>query len=189
MKAPRPAAEPAASSPTQEEESPTLESFLPSPAHAARALSEAAAAAKVEPEPALVPVAPHGLRSARLVDAHGRRATVIVRGEDEARDVALDADVDAAVVREALEVGDRVMVEPGDDGELVLVGVLRCRQPEKLRLVAPVVEIEADQELLLRSGKAAVRLREDGEIEIVGSRISAASRGLFRLVGRMLRLN
>mgnify|MGYP000741516851 CR=1 FL=1 len=27
------------------------------------------------------------------------------------------------------------------------------------------------------------------DIEVVGSRISAASRGLFRLVGRMLRLN
>lgn len=188
MKAPRPAAEPAASSPAQEEESPTLESFLPSPAHAARALSEAAAAA-AEPERAPTPAVVHGLRSARLVDAHGRRATVILRGEDEPCDVALDADVDAAVVREALEVGDRVMVEPGEDGELVLVGVLRCRQPEKLRLVAPVVEIEADQELVLRSGKSALRLREDGEIEIVGSRISAASRGLFRLVGRMLRLN
>ena len=114
---------------------------------------------------------------------------MIVRGEDEPRDVTLDPDVDAAVVSDALEVGDRVMVEATEDGELVLVGVLRCRVPEKVKLVAPVVEIEADRELLLRSGKAALRLRDDGEVEIVGSRISAASRGLFRLVGRMLRLN
>ena len=69
------------------------------------------------------------------------------------------------------------------------MGVLRSRQPEKLVLRASVIEIEAEQELLLRSGKGAMRIREDGDIEVVGSRISAASRGLFRLVGRMLRLN
>jgi hypothetical protein len=33
---------------------------------------------------------------------------------------------------------------------------------------------------------AAIRV---GDVELVGSRIRAASRGLFRLVGRMLRLN
>jgi hypothetical protein len=39
------------------------------------------------------------------------------------------------------------------------------------------------------AGRGAIRIRGDGDIEIVGSRISAASRGLFRLVGRILRLN
>ncbi|MEZ4311015.1 MAG: hypothetical protein R3F14_23480 [Polyangiaceae bacterium] len=43
--------------------------------------------------------------------------------------------------------------------------------------------------MLLRAGRAALRLREDGDVELVGSRISAASRGLFRIVGRILRLN
>ena len=49
--------------------------------------------------------------------------------------------------------------------------------------------IDAAEELVLRAGRAALRLREDGDVELVGSRISAASRGLFRLVGRILRLN
>jgi hypothetical protein len=130
-----------------------------------------------------------GLVSARVVDLRGRSATVQLRGDDGPVDVELDPDVDAAVVAEALENGDRVMVESDERGELALVGVLRCRIPEKLKISAATIEIEAEREVVLRSGRAALRLREDGEIDLVGSRISAASRGLFRLVGRMLRLN
>jgi hypothetical protein len=130
-----------------------------------------------------------GMRSARLVDTFGRRATVVLRGEDSPIDVEIDAEVDAVVVQAALENGDRVMVEPDERGELSVVGVLQCRRPEKLKITAETVEIEAEREVVFRSGKSALRLREDGEIDLVGSRISAASRGLFRLVGRMLRLN
>ena len=130
-----------------------------------------------------------GMRSARLVDTFGRRATVVLRGEDTPIDVEIDAEVDAVVVQAALENGDRVMIEPDERGELSVVGVLQCRRPEKLKITAETVEIEAEREVVFRSGKSALRLREDGEIDLVGSRISAASRGLFRLVGRMLRLN
>ena len=49
--------------------------------------------------------------------------------------------------------------------------------------------IEAEREILIRSGRGAMRIREDGDIEVVGSRISTMSRGLFRIVGRVLRLN
>ena len=99
------------------------------------------------------------------------------------------SEVDTEVVREALENGDRAMVEMGDEGELVIAGVLKARAPERIRLRAEVIEIEAEREVLLRSGDGAMRIREDGDVELLGSRISAASRGLFRLVGRMLRLN
>lgn len=130
-----------------------------------------------------------GLRSARLVGLSGRTASVLVRGDEQAREIGLDPDVDTSIVLEALENGERVMVEEDEVGELVVVGVLRSRQPDKIKISASVVEIEGDREVLIRSGKGALRIREDGDIEIVGSRISAASRGLFRLVGRMLRLN
>lgn len=153
-----------------------LEAFLP--ASAVKDLS-------VAPPP----VAPVGLRSARLVGLAGRTASVFLRGDDQPREIGLDPDVDASVVLEALENGERVMVEDDEEGELVVVGVLRSRQPDKIKLSASVIEIEADREVLIRSGKGALRIRDDGDIEIVGSRISAASRGLFRLVGRMLRLN
>ena len=49
-------------------------------------------------------------------------------------------------------------------------------------------DIEAGS-VVLRAGRGALRLREDGDVELVGSRISTMSRGLFRIVGRVLRLN
>lgn len=130
-----------------------------------------------------------GVRSARLLSHAGRLAVVELRGEAEPRQVRLDPEVDAQIVADALESGERVLVEADEEGEVAIIGVLRSRVPEKLVLRADKVEIEGDSELLLHSGKGALRLRQDGDIELVGSRISAASRGLFRLVGRMLRLN
>jgi hypothetical protein len=130
-----------------------------------------------------------GVRSARLLSHSGRSAVVELRGDDEPREVPLDSEVDAAIIAEALETGERVLVEADETSELAVVGVLRSRVPEKLVLRANVIELDADQEVVLRSGKGAFRIREDGDIEVVGSRISAASRGLFRLVGKMLRLN
>jgi hypothetical protein len=157
-----------------------LEAFLPAQDERAQASAEDRSSASARRA---------GLVSAKVVDLRGRSATVQLRGEDGPLDVELDPDVDAAVVAEALENGDRVMVEAGEAGELVLVGVLRCRLPEKLKISAERIELEAEREVVIRSGRAALRLREDGEIDLIGSRISAASRGLFRLVGRMLRLN
>lgn len=162
---------------TEAAEASMLDVYLPAPA----TITEPS---KIGPPPVFP-----GVRSARLVGLAGRVATVFVRGDDQPQEVPLDPDVDAAIVREALENGERVMVEPDEDGELVVVGVLRSRKPETLRLQASVIEIDADQEVLVRSGRGAMRIREDGDIELIGSRISAASRGLFRLVGRMLRLN
>jgi hypothetical protein len=70
-----------------------------------------------------------------------------------------------------------------------VVGVLQTRIPRELTLKADKIHIDARHELLLRSGRGAMRIRQDGDVELVGSRISAMSRGLFRLVGRVLRLN
>jgi len=71
----------------------------------------------------------------------------------------------------------------------VILGVLTARRPRELHLSAETITLEAAREVLVRSGTSALRLREDGDIELVGSRILAMSRGLFRIVGRMLRLN
>ena len=52
------------------------------------------------------------------------------------------------------------------------------------------IALESEQEVLLRTAQSAMRLRaKDNEVEIVGSRINASARGLFRIVGRLLRLN
>jgi hypothetical protein len=67
--------------------------------------------------------------------------------------------------------------------------VLQRRLPSTVQLTGQTVVIDAERELLLRAGRAAIRLRDDGDIEMVGSRIMTMSRGLFRIVGRVLRLN
>jgi hypothetical protein len=82
-----------------------------------------------------------------------------------------------------------VLVEMVEGEEPLVVAVLHTRKPREIRLKAATIQIEGDEEVLLRAGRGAIRIRSDGDIEVVGSRISAASRGLFRIVGRMLRLN
>jgi hypothetical protein len=129
-----------------------------------------------------------GLRAAKLLSLDGARALVDLRGG-----VVLDArladDVERELVLRALDAGDRVLVEIDERGEAEIVGVVATRVPRTLHLEADRIVIDASEELTLRSGKAGLRLREDGEVELVGSRIAAVSRGLFRLVGKMLRLN
>jgi hypothetical protein len=130
-----------------------------------------------------------GLRTGRLVMVERRGVEVLFAGERTPRRAEVDRDVDHEVIQEAFEDGDRVLCEPDEEGNPIVVGVVRARKPDTLKISARKIEIEAGEELLLRSGKGALRLREDGDVELIGSRISAASRGLFRLVGRMLRLN
>lgn len=130
----------------------------------------------------------HGLRSARILSLKGRSAQVRLRGAADAEAALIAPEVDARLVELALKNGDHVLVEWEPSG-LIVVGVLQVKVPERLEIRAGEVLIEGDRELTLRSGRAAARFRKDGDVELVGSRISAASRGLFRIVGRILRLN
>lgn len=129
-----------------------------------------------------------GLRTARLVEVARGEARVLLGGGAELR-AQLAPDVDLEIVERALENGDRVLVEIDELGAPEIVGVVATRVPRTLHLEAERVIVDASEELTLRSGKAGLRLREDGDVELVGSRIVTMSRGLFRLVGKMLRLN
>jgi hypothetical protein len=100
----------------------------------------------------------------------------------------LARELDRDLVADAVRDHQLVLVECHAT-DLRVIGVLATRKPKKLTIDAETIELRATRSLLLRVGRAALELRHDGNIEIVGSRISAASRGLFRLVGRMLRLN
>lgn len=128
------------------------------------------------------------LRSARLLAIDGRKATIVWRGHTDrfAADVA--SDVDLELLEHAQRNGDAVFVEVVDD-KPVIVGVMQTRLSREVHITANKILLDAAQEVVIRAGRAAIRLREDGDVELVGSRISAASRGLFRLVGRILRLN
>ncbi len=101
----------------------------------------------------------------------------------------IDAGVNRGLVARAIAGGEAVLVEVDPEGGPVIVGTVQTRVPEAIELKARRIVVEAEEELLLRSGRGAMRLRADGEIEVVGSRLSMVSRGLYRIVGRLLRLN
>ena len=128
-----------------------------------------------------------GLRTARLLSVGNGVALLSWRGSDAPVGAAVAAGIEMTLLEEVVEDGGVVLVEEGP--RPLVVGVLQTRRPRELKLRAGTVTVEGEREVLIRAGRAAIRLREDGDIEIVGSRISAASRGLFRLVGRILRLN
>jgi hypothetical protein len=173
---------PAAPADDEHTEAPAIEARRPS------LLEEILHAPVAEPKPgASAPV--EGLRTARLAGVSGRRAAITLRGQRDPVEAEVDPEVDPAVVGEALETGDSVLVELAPGECPLVVGVLHTRRPREIRLKATTIQIEGEEELLIRSGSGALRIRADGEVEIVGSRISAVSRGLFRLVGRILRLN
>lgn len=147
------------------------------------------------PSPAVAPsLAPAPLQVARVVAVEGRVAEVVFRGETGRTTVALGDEVESEVIAAAMKNRDPVLVErPASKGATdpppVVLGVLSARRPRELHLRADTITLEAAREVLLRSGTGALRIREDGDVELVGSRILAMSRGLFRIVGRMLRLN
>jgi len=114
---------------------------------------------------------------------------VQVRGIEGELSAELAPGVSPAIIEQAVTTGNAVLLECAGGAAPLVVGVLQTKMPDELHVRARRVELEADEEIVLRSGHGALRIRQDGEVEIVGSRISALSRGLFRLVGRILRLN
>jgi hypothetical protein len=155
-----------------------LEEILPTPVAESQAFAPARPTKVVD-----------GLRTARVTGLSGLKATVVLRGRPEALDATVAPEVDPAVVADAMASGDSVLVELAEGERPLVVGVLHTRRPREIRLKATTIQIEGEEEVLLRAGRGALRIRADGDIEVVGSRISAASRGLFRIVGRLLRLN
>lgn len=142
-----------------------------------------------EAEPAPARAEAPGLRTARVAAVEGRRAQILYRGRGAAVSAIIDEGVDPELVKRAMAGNDAVLVEADPEVGPVIVGVVQTRLPDVAEIKARKVVIDADEEVLLRTGRGAMRLREDGDVELVGSRISTVSRGLFRIVGRVLRLN
>jgi hypothetical protein len=137
-----------------------------------------------------VPAGDGGLRTARVLSLlDGQHATIRSRTEPESREALIAPELERQLLIDAVRDGQLVLVERDRGGVEVIVGILQIKRPTVLRLLADEVEITAKRSLLFSAGRAAMRLRQDGDVELVGSRLSLASRGLFRLVGRMLRLN
>lgn len=150
---------------------------------------ETAPSPTAEPDATPTPAAAPGLRTARVVAVNGLRAQIAYRGRGAAVTASIDDGVDAELVKRAMDGNEAVLVEADPEVGAVIVGVVQTRVPDVAEIKARKVVIDAGEELLLRSGRGALRIREDGDVELVGSRISTLSRGLFRIVGRVLRLN
>jgi hypothetical protein len=129
------------------------------------------------------------LRTARVARMVEKGAELQMRGSDLPVVAVLDDGVDRALIARTAETGDAVLVETLAGQDPVIVGVVQTRFPEKTELRGKDIVIDAEREVVIRAGRAAIRIREDGEVEVVGSRILTMSRGLFRIVGRVLRLN
>jgi hypothetical protein len=172
-----------------------VEEPLPAEAESAPSPAEGAIERLLEHVPLEAPALERGveiapaLRMARVVSMNGDGAQIAWRRHAAPIQAELDDGVDREVIERALTNGDLVLVEIDPEIGPVVMGVVQRRIPERLELRGETVVIEADREVLLRAGRAAARLREDGDVEIVGSRILTMSRGLFRIVGRVLRLN
>ncbi len=148
----------------------------------------------VAPKAAAAPSESSGLagvamRTALPIGVRGRHVSLSVRGVAEPVMGELAPGVSAEVIALAADNQDAVVLECVPDMPPLVVGVLQTKIPETLTLKAKKLHLEGEEEVLVRSGLGAMRIRKDGDVELVGSRIAAMSRGLFRLVGRVLRLN
>lgn len=141
--------------------------------------------------PSTVPAAPvsSALRTARVTRVLDTRVELRMRGSDQTVIALIDESVERELLAQAQESGGTVLVETLPGRDPVVIGLLQTRVPSKLELKARDIVIDAEREVLIRAGRAALRIREDGDVELVGSRILTMSRGLFRIVGRVLRLN
>ena len=129
-----------------------------------------------------------GLRVARLLELDGTHF-VVESLDGNARFRARCAPfVELEFAADALKEGQLALVEQGTSGALV-VGFVQTQRSRVTHISSSIVEIEGKEEVVLRSGRAALRLRADGTVELLGTRISALSRGVLKLVGRALRLN
>lgn len=174
----------------RESSAPALERAAAEPEEASPVAPKDAVEQLLEHVPEAIDLAaPPALRTARVVSIHGGSATIAYRGRSREVEAEIDGGVDEEIVARAMENGDRVLVEVDPALGPTIVGVIQTRVPAAVEIKAQRVAIEAEDEVLLRAGRAALRLRADGDVELVGSRISTLSRGLFRIVGRVLRLN
>lgn len=107
----------------------------------------------------------------------------------------VDPSVHPTVVEGARARRERVLVEEGEGGALVVIGALRTQPTpgvdaaESYSIKAKRISLEASEELTLTVQTAAVVLRAIGEVETYAERILSRAEGVHKIVGRMLRLN
>jgi len=133
---------------------------------------------------------PPTLGLAKLIAREGAQWRVEVAGVK--RMAGVDGGVDPALLDEAQRLGVRVVLELGSDP--LIVGCLHTRRAvtidadDVVRLRAAAVTVEGRDEVTLKSAGAFVRLK-GAEVETYGSRVVHTARELFKVLGRMVKIN
>lgn len=110
------------------------------------------------------------------------------------RPCAADASVDPALLREAIATGARVVLDRDESGEMTIVGVLATRRALTIDRTGAVeadvrrFSITAAEEALLRASGAFLQIKLD-DVELYGKRVVSRARELYRVLGRMVKIN
>jgi hypothetical protein len=133
------------------------------------------------------------LATAKVLEI-GEEGVVVALGGAQVA-ATLDPSVSPVVIAGACERGERVLVEEGEDGAVVVLGALRAQPTpgidaaDEYAIRAKRVSLEASEELSLTAKAAALVLRAAGEVETYADRILTRAEGVHKIVGRILRLN
>lgn len=133
-----------------------------------------------------------GLMLARIINFSGEG--VSVRIGDHFADALIDPSLELSVLRTANDRGEPVLVERRGGKVTVVAGLRMQATPgvDKMREVnieAEKITLTAKNEVVVKSGLAAMAVRAVGEIETYAERIVSRAEGVHKIIGRMLRLN
>jgi hypothetical protein len=177
---------------------PEVTADTPSTDGAARAELEAIAEASVkasgrDARPPPVQLAPGTLGVAKILRVEAGVAEIDFAGSP--REAFIEATVHPSVIETAMDRGENVLVTSGADGVFRIIGAVRTQPTpgvdamDEIKLKANRIELEADQEVQVRSGVAIIAVRAVGEVETYAERIVSRAEELQKIVARMLRLN
>lgn len=169
--------------PVAGEQTPRLRSVPSAPNEAAEGRARPAAVAPRRPS-----------LSTALVHEIGEGGVVLALGSALVP-ATLDPSVSPVVIEGACARRERVLVEEGEDGALVVLGALRAQPTpgidvgEEYAIKARRLSLEAEEEISLTAQAAALALRAAGEVETYADRILSRADSVHKIIGRILRLN
>ena len=139
-------------------------------------------------KPALAP----GLHPARLEAKDGERFRARILGGSTVIAIPGD-DVESAFLDECLAEGRTVLISPSPDGPTIL-GALQSKRAvardahDTVRVEGRRVEIEAEDGVSIRVGKSAVRLGPNGDVRVVGQKMTMDVAEVVRILAALCEL-
>jgi hypothetical protein len=143
-------------------------------------------------------IAHEGRIQRALVTGFSHEGTVLVQLPNRAVTISCLV-LQAAASSPSLLEGDEVLVwlDIGSDNESgILMGRVglygdsaSVSSPEEFSRRPRTLVLEAQEEIVLRNGRARIRLGADGDVEILGESFSSRCRRAVRLLAPMIKLN